>query len=267
MMALVAARPHGIPVEASTVESQVAFIEADLGRGAERFREGRGQGNGATGAGYAVWSLERAGRPPSPETEAVIDYLLKQPGDGWRGTCRRPPAEGSPFTATAVALAALRRPTSPDRQPRIAERIALARDWLERTPATDTEDRVFRLRGLLFASASPDTLKQAGAELLQTQNLDGGWSQQPEAISDPYATGSVLAALAETRQLLANDPTYRRGIAFLLKSQLPDGTWRVPSRSRPFQSHFESGFPHERDQFLSVAATGWAIIALSHALP
>ena len=54
---------------------------------------------------------------------------------------------------------------------------------------------------------------------------------------------------------------------FLLASQLADGSWHVRSRSRPFQIYFESGFPHGKDQFISVAASGWAATALALTLP
>ena len=58
-----------------------------------------------------------------------------------------------------------------------------------------------------------------------------------------------------------------RGVAFLLKSQKVDGSWLVRSRSRPFQTYFESGFPHGKDQFISLAASGWATTALALSLP
>jgi hypothetical protein len=56
-------------------------------------------------------------------------------------------------------------------------------------------------------------------------------------------------------------------VDFLLKTQREDGSWLVRSRSKPFQTYFESGFPHGKDQFISMAATGWATAALSLALP
>ena len=56
-------------------------------------------------------------------------------------------------------------------------------------------------------------------------------------------------------------------VTFLLASQLEDGSWLVRSRSKPFQKYFESGFPHGKDQFISCAATGWAVTALALACP
>ena len=84
--------------------------------------------------------------------------------------------------------------------------------------------------------------------------------------SDAYATGSVLTAL-RTAGVAVDDPAYRRGVAFLIRSQLPDGSWYVKSRSKPFQPYYESGFPHGKDQFISITASAWATAALTLALP
>jgi hypothetical protein len=51
-------------------------------------------------------------------------------------------------------------------------------------------------------------------------------------------------------------------VAFLLRTQLEDGSWFVRSRAIPVQPYFDSGFPHGRDQFISAAATNWATMAL-----
>ncbi len=62
---------------------------------------------------------------------------------------------------------------------------------------------------------------------------------------------------------LSSDPVYRRGLKFLIGSQREDGSWLVRSRSKPFQTYFETGFPHGKDQFISSAASGWATTALA----
>ena len=131
----------------------------------------------------------------------------------------------------------------------------------------DTEDRVFRLWGLKYAAASREEIKAAAKQLLATQRTNGGWAQIDELASDAYATGSALVALHEAGGLATNDPAYRRGVAFLVHSQKDDGTWFVASRSQPFQLYFESGFPYGKDQFIAVAASGWAAAALALALP
>jgi hypothetical protein len=48
-----------------------------------------------------------------------------------------------------------------------------------------------------------------------------------------------------------------------LKGQLADGSWFVQTRSFPLQSFVETRFPHGRSQFISMAATSWATMALA----
>jgi N-acyl-D-amino-acid deacylase len=72
----------------------------------------------------------------------------------------------------------------------------------------------------------------------------------------------VLVALHESAGMSVNDPVYQRGVNYLLETQQEDGSWHVSSRSRPFQTYFESGYPHGKDQFISIAASSWATMAL-----
>ena len=65
--------------------------------------------------------------------------------------------------------------------------------------------------------------------------------------------------------LAAGDASYQRGVQFLLQTQFADGSWYVKSRAIPFQPFFESGFPHGQDQWISIAATNWAAMALASA--
>ena len=62
----------------------------------------------------------------------------------------------------------------------------------------------------------------------------------------------------------ASDPAVRRGVEFLLRTQLQDGSWYVKSRAVPIQAYFESGFPHGADQWISAAGTAWAVRALAN---
>jgi hypothetical protein len=75
----------------------------------------------------------------------------------------------------------------------------------------------------------------------------------------------TLHCLYKTGLLTAAEPAYRRGVAFLLRTQFPDGSWYVASRAVKFQPYFQSGFPHDHDQWISGSATAWAAIALSYA--
>ena len=124
---------------------------------------------------------------------------------------------------------------------------------------------MFQLLGLRWAgvNAKQAIIRKGVRGLLAQQRPDGGWAQLPSLASDAYATGQALVALREAGALRATDPAYKRGIAFLLKTQLEDGSWYVKSRAIPFQPFFESGFPHGHDQWVSMAASNWATMALA----
>jgi squalene cyclase len=84
--------------------------------------------------------------------------------------------------------------------------------------------------------------------------------------STPYATGRSLVSL-QIGGLPVTDPAYQRGIRFLLATQQEDGSWHTKTRALAFQPHFDAGFPHGYDQWISAAASSWAAMALALALP
>ena len=71
-------------------------------------------------------------------------------------------------------------------------------------------------------------------------------------------------ALRESKSHGPKSESYRRGVTWLLKHQLEDGSWHVKSRSKPFQTYFETGFPHKKDQFISMSASCFATAALAY---
>jgi hypothetical protein len=113
---------------------------------------------------------------------------------------------------------------------------------------------------------SGDGLARLASAAAGRQRPDGGWAQTPYLASDAYATGQTLAALKEAG-IPVTDPAYRRGAEFLLKTQQGDGSWHVASRAPKFQPYFQSGFPHDHDQWISMSATAWATMALAYTLP
>jgi hypothetical protein len=269
ILAFTIAREHGCPLRAEDLKKQLDFIATFLGQNRANYLQGKGQGGQADTAAYALLALELGGWQADETTMAVVEYLLQfQNGqDHWHTTSNRPPSEASDFTVNYLALRALRQWGAAGQKDRIAQRIASVRRWLLKTPARDTEDRVFRLWGLQAAGAGDNEVRLAVRELAQSQDAEGGWAQTEDMDSDAYATGSALVALHQAGGLATSDPVYQRGVAFLLEGQHKDGSWLVRSRSKPFQTYFESGFPHGKDQFISMAATGWAAAALALALP
>jgi hypothetical protein len=269
IMALTTARTRGLEIDDEHLQTQLRFIAAFLAKNKENYLNGKGQGGQVDTAGYALWTLANGGWKPDETTAAVSEYFLlyQKESEHWRSSSRRPPSEQSSFTASYVALRALKTFGMTEQQERIDKRTQRVRAWLEKSTPEDTEDRVFRLRALDLASAAPDEIRHAKNELLETQRPDGGWSQRDDMESDAYATGSALVALHQAGRVSTDDAAYRRGLCYLISCQQDDGSWHVASRSKPFQIYFESGYPHGKDQFISIAAAGWATTALALALP
>jgi len=189
----------------------------------------------------------------------MLRYLLEY-GDEtehWKVAIEnREPAEASNFTTNYLAIRAANRFGTEKLKPAIATRRHAVESWFANAETEDTEDQVFRL--FLAGELGIPSVKQ----LLDEQLANGGWAQKAEMESDAYATASVLVALNKAGQLSVEDERWRRGIAYLLKTQQHDGSWHVASRAKPVQKYIESGFPHGKDQFTSAFATGWATEAL-----
>lgn len=269
VMALLAARGRGFLVDSANLQTQLEFTAAFLEKNRENYLKGKGQGGQAFTAGSALWALKLGGRKPDATTEAVIEYLLVHQKDlgHWKPPSNRPPSEESPFSTTFVALEGLKAFGTEAQQERIRERTERVRSWLLATPGTSTEDLVFRLWSLPVSEAGREALDRAVKDLLRKQREDGGWAQLDEMTTDAYATGTALVALHRAGGLATNDPAYQRGLEWLLRAQLPDGSWHVRTRSKPIQKYFESGYPHGKDQFISITAACWATTALILHLP
>jgi len=210
--------------------------------------------------------MDAQGHAPDTSTDTQARLLrLMQRSDGHWLTPSRPPIEYSEFTATAVSLRGLT-VYGGDNPAATRASIERATRWLEKSTPRNHEDRVFRLLGLVWAGGDPVIRRAALRDLQKSQRADGGWAQTDFRASDAYATGEALYAL-RVAGVPVNTRAYRRGVKYLLGTQLEDGTWLVRSRSLPTQAYFESGFPHGGDQFISSAATHWAALALLQTLP
>ncbi len=268
-MAVALARERGVKVDDRIAWENTAATYRKAGMAREKLLYATGMPGDATTVGYILLGLAADKQPADKNTDAMIHYLLsKQSKDGrWKPVSYRPPMEFSDFTSTAVTLRALQLYAPKGRAEEVARRSDLARAWLTAaTPATN-EERSFQLLGLRWANAKKSDLQKAAKGLLAAQREDGGWAQLPALESDAYATGQALVALHQAGGLSVADPAYRRGVKFLLKTQLQDGSWLVRTRALPFQRYFESGFPHGKDQWVSAAGTSWATMALALSLP
>jgi hypothetical protein len=268
VFAMAEVRTRGFDIDEDVFEAQLNHTAAHLKRGLKGYLKGKGQGGRVMTAGYALWALEAGDRKHDETTAAVVHYLLEFQKDDqrWHQGSSRPPSAGSDFANTYLALRALREFATDEQQTAADNRIKAVGKWLSATEAGETEDRVFRFRALPYVDARTEELDAARDGLISLQQTDGGWPQKSNMESDAYATGSVLTALLRDGSK-STDTVIKRGVDYLLDSQLEDGSWHVATRAKPFQPYFETGFPHEKDQFISTAATGWATIALALTLP
>jgi hypothetical protein len=202
-------------------------------------------------------------------TDAHIHYMsLNQYPDGaFKNSSYRPPTEYSAFTTTAVALRSIKLYPIPGRREEFKERVDRARRWLLSAKASSTEERSMQLNALADAGASQSERAPFVKALKGTQNEDGSWSQLPNVRSDAYATGLALYALHVSGNAPANDPVYQKGVQWLLRNQLADGSWFAPTRAVPVQPHTFESFPNGWHQFVSDAASCWATMALLFTLP
>lgn len=251
-----------------TVESDAGRHKTTIAPYIEAWRDRVLQGVGIPGGpdtvGYILVGLRAVGYAPDEATDALAYYLLgrQRPDGAWRVQTERPPMESSDIQVTAMSLRALQAYAPKAKKQRYERAVRLAKSWLEEAQPRSTEDRSFQLLGFAWASTASELRLQAGKALLKEQRPDGGWGQIPSLPSDAYATGQAMVALRENGLVHAAAPQYQRGVRFLLDTQLEDGSWYLRSRSIPFQPHFESGFPHGEDQWISAAATNWAAMAL-----
>ncbi len=269
IVALAEAQRRGFEIDADNLKRQLRHTEEHLKRGTSRYLEGRGQGGKVITAGYALWALEAGNFPADKTTGAVTHYLLQEQKDKnrWSHPGRRPPSSGSDFTTTYVALRGLKAYGTDEQTEQVNSRIAQVRPWLLETTPGHTEDRVFRFRSLTYIDAEKTTIQAGATELVESQHDDGGWAQTGDMSSDAYATATVLVALLRDGDLAADHASVQRGVQFLLKNQQEDGSWHVVTRAKGFQTYYESGFPHGKDQFISLAASSWATVALVLTLP
>ena len=268
-MALSEAKQLGFSVDEDILKAQLEHILAHLKRGEKGYLAGKGQGGQVLTAGYALWALHAGGLAGDATTTAVTDYLLSDQSnkDHWTKKGTRPPSDGNEFTTTYVALRGLQEFTPEIQNAARETRFNTVAKWLSSTQPADTEDAVFRLKSLRIVQAEDAVAESAIEQLLKQQKPDGGWPQTGDMECDVYATGSVMASLLTAGQLKPEHPAIQSGVQFLLDKQLEDGTWHVVTRADGFQPYYETGFPHGEDQFISVAASSWATMALLRSLP
>ncbi|MES1221545.1 MAG: hypothetical protein ABUT20_38955 [Bacteroidota bacterium] len=213
---------------------------------------------------YDLWGLSAAHVKSTKTIDLLARNIMRrQSQDGsWVSPGQRPPLEYYTFSATALAIKNIQAYTPPILHKEVMQRVAKAREWLINNKPEANEEKIFQLLGLVWSDADKKIIATQADKLLAAQRSDGGWSQLDSLKSDAYATGQSLYALNQSGQLAVDAPAYQRGIDFLLRTQFADGSWLVKTRSYPFVPFVDSGFPHDKDQFISAAGSNWTTMAL-----
>lgn len=265
------ARAHGIAVNETAAHADAAAAFGYFSN-LERAVEYTHIIDPALDDGYSMIAAKAAGMAPSLVT-AVYARLLaaRQEADGhWETFDERPPESYSPFTATAVSLRAVQLYAHASLQADTEARIARARAWLVSHKPRATEERDYQLLGVYWAGVDRAALEKMAVELKATQQPDGGWSSIDGRSSDAYSTGQTLMALHEAGGMAITDAAWRRGVEYLVRTQMPDGSWHVTSRLHPpapvSPPYFETGYPYAHDQFISAMGASAAVMALATAL-
>jgi len=260
-----AVRASGGRVDEVTARSQVKAIGAYAESWRERMLQGMGIPGDVDTLSYILVGLAAEHYPADDATAAMARFIKDHqlPDGHWAIFAHRPPIESSDIEVTALSMRALQLYAPARHAAEYKVRIDAAAAWLEHATPKATEDRALQLLGLQWTGRARDTIRTRARELLAEQRPDGGWAQIPTLNSDAYATGQALVALQEARMISKTDAAAKRGVQFLLDSQLEDGSWLVKTRAIRIQPHYESGFPHGMDQFISAAATNWASTALA----
>jgi ankyrin repeat protein len=226
-------------------------------------------GGGSDGEGYSMLALAAAGYAPDAMTDTVAVHtaaMQRQAGNWHVGDVSRSPIQESEIARTARGMRTLQVYGPPALQAEFAPRIERARDFIVEAHAKTNDDFAMQLVGAHWGGTAPEKVQSLGAALRAKQRADGGWGQNANLASDAYATGESLWALRESGVMVPSDAAYRRGVQYLLATQWPDGSWYVRSRAPKFQPYFQSGFPFDHDQWVSSAATAWAVMALAPAI-
>jgi ankyrin repeat protein len=268
-MTAAAVRQKGFELDPVAAREQTERTRAYLESWRERVLQDIGIPGQIDTTTYILVGLASARYPADAATDALARYVMRRQlaGGSWRIASHRPPIESSSIGVTALAVRALQAYAPAAQRGDYDRAVRRAATWLAGAAPVSTEDFAFVLLGLRWARGDQATLAKTAQALLARQRDDGGWSQIPTLGSDAYATGQALTALAESGAVGPSDARFAKGVRFLLDTQLADGSWYVRTRVIPVQPYFDSGFPHEADQFISAAATNWATLALAASLP
>lgn len=163
-------------------------------------------------------------------------------------------AVGSPVTYGACLATYLARRVLAQADRTLYDRqLARADRWFRQVQVRTVLDAAAVLLGL-GKSTDAGAARQRQrclAVIRRGQSRDGGWGPYVQSPSEAFDTAVVLLALSRQAQQRRLQPMMRRGRAYLVAIQQPDGSW--PETTRPAGS---ISYAHQ------ISTTAWAVLAL-----
>jgi hypothetical protein len=230
--------------------------------------QGRGLNMGLPFLAVAARSLSSLEEGQKQSLKLIAEEIVKkQQEDGsWEffATLRRPPINESQTTDAAWIIMALEEETGPDAPESQRAALQKAIAWLDSAQFSGIhQDKAMKVLMAARSGKPRETMQSTIDELLALQRADGGWSQTvPEPKSDAFATGQTLYVLS-LAGYTAERPEIKRGIDFLVSTQMPDGSWPMISRSTPDGSPGSSKLLTP----ITCAASSWATLGLARLVP
>lgn len=230
--------------------------------------QGRGLNMGLPFLAVAARSLPSLEEGQKQGLKSIAEEIVQkqQPDASWEffATLRRPPINESQTTDAAWIIMALEGEAGPDASESQRAALQKAIAWLDAAKPSDLhQDKALKVLLGARAGKPRETMQTTIDELLALQRADGGWSQTvPEPKSDAFATGQTLYVLSLVGYT-AERPEIKRGIDFLVATQLPDGSWPMISRSTPDGSPGSSTLLTP----INCAAASWATLGLARLAP
>jgi hypothetical protein len=181
----------------------------------DRVLQGVAPGDGPAAVAEVLLALHSQQHPRDLATDAMVRYLrTTQQLDGRWIPALRSTSCRSDIAQTTLALRAMQLYSPPQFSASRDQAVVRALRWLTQQKGGSSEDRAFRLLGLIWAGATKYGVAAAKRSLLDAQRDGGEWPQGAETVA---TTRLALAALGEAG-VMPEEPPYKQAMRFLTAS-------------------------------------------------